>query len=46
LYKNKSFNNFNDTHGGDIKYIINIWKYCNCVEVSVYPYYKNYNIQT
>jgi len=30
--------------GGDIKYIIKIWNYCDCVEVSGYPYYKNYNM--
>jgi len=30
--------------GGDIKYIIKIWNYCDCVEVSGYPYYKKYNI--
>jgi len=44
VYENNHFNNFNDTHGGDIRYIIKIWNCCDCVEVSGYPYYKNYNI--
>ena len=39
---NNYFNNFNDTHGGDIRYIIKIWNSCDCV--SGYPYYKNYNM--
>jgi len=44
LYENNPFDTFNDTHGGDIKFIINIWNYCDCVKVSGYPYYKNYNM--
>ena len=44
LYENTPFDNFNVTHGGDIKYITKIWNYCDCVEVPGYPYYKNYNI--
>ena len=39
VYENNPFDN-----GDDIKYIIKIWNYCDCVEVSGYPYYKNYNM--